>query len=82
MPGLLFAYDSIVSLLRGGSRVIFIRVRIFTAAVLRTKSCCAQVRETRSLRYEDGIAPSISSEHVTRELPKKTVAKNFASLIT
>jgi hypothetical protein len=42
----------------------------------------ARKREKAALRHEDGIAPSASSEHATRELPKKTVAKNFASLVT
>jgi hypothetical protein len=40
------------------------------------------MRETRVLRYEDGIQLHARSGIAARELPEKTIVKNFASLVT
>jgi hypothetical protein len=76
-----FAFSRIVSLPRRW-RVIFLCVRIFTAVVLpHLKMLHASARKPRVAPRRWNSAKRFIRTAM-RELPKKTVAKNFASLIT
>jgi hypothetical protein len=59
------------------SHPYFYEVLVVAPAVL-----CARMREAGSLCREHDIAPGFRSAKAGRELPEKTTAKNFASLIT